>query len=164
MPTSSIVPAAVTPVDPSTGLPNISPAFFPAFAPTWVISSGMPPIGQGNFQFATVVVAIQRLPTVRVPPFVVGPSPVAPVNRGTFATWADVVDEIDTNGVDPNDNFTVQTSDPLPLGVWTYIGAAIAAGGTYTFNAADWTPAVAPLVLPAGDNPEPKPKRRQRKS
>jgi hypothetical protein len=139
---------AITPVNPSTGLPNSNPAYFPAFTPTWVVNSSFPPIGQGNFGFAPVVVAVQRLPTVRVPPYTVSPSPAPPVNRGTFATWTAVVADIDADGVDPNDQFTVQTSGPLPMGVWTFIGTAVEPPDEYTFNAADWEQAVAPLKLP----------------
>jgi hypothetical protein len=155
---------AITPVNPSTGLPNSSPAYFPAFTQTWVIPP-FPPVGEGNFGFGPVVVPIQRLPTVRVPPFTVGASPPPPTNLGTFATWSAVVTEIEANGINPNDQVTVQANGVLPMGVWTYIGPAVPPGETgYVINPAQWEQAVAPLMAPVESSETPKSKGRKRKS
>jgi hypothetical protein len=156
---------ALTPVNPSTGLPNINPSYFPAFTQTWVIPP-FPPVGDGNFAFGPIVVSVQRLPTVRVPPYTVGPAPAPPPIVGTFATWDDVVAEIEENGVNPNDQFIVQANGVLPLGMWTYTGAAVAPGETdYEINPAEWQQSVAPLLMPTEEPaPSGKTKRRSRSS
>ena len=61
-------------VNPGTGLPNISPSYFPAFR----VKMPPPPIGQGNWRYAPIVFSIQTTPTVRVPPFEIPPGPTPP--------------------------------------------------------------------------------------
>jgi len=164
---------ALPPVDPGTGLPNINPAYFPAFAMTWVTppSGGFPPVGSGMFQTGPVVVPIQRLPTVRVPPFTIGPAPTPPPAPTTFATWDDVVTGINENGIQTGDQVVVQANGALPLGVWVYNGPPVDVTAVppdeYTFNAADWSQALAPLhagIAPMSASAEaPPPKGRKRK-
>ena len=64
---------ATTPVNPGTGLPNINPAYFPAFTTPIII-----PTTAWDWQYAPPVISLQQGPTVRVPPFVMPPAPSPP--------------------------------------------------------------------------------------
>jgi hypothetical protein len=151
------------------GYPNNNPAYFPAFPQTWTIPP-FPVVGQGNFQKGPIVFDITVTPIIRVPPFVAGETgvitpptpPEPPVNdRGTFTTWVEAALDIDEFGVEPGDTFTIQ-EDP-DSGTWTYIGTAVAAGGSgFTFDSGEWSEVTATSAS-ATVRAAPAPKGRKRK-
>jgi hypothetical protein len=148
--------------------PNNNPSYFPAFEEIWVIPP-FPEVGDGNWIIGPPVISLTDEPVVRIPPFVLGdtgvitpPTPPPTINdRGTFATVADIETEIDDNGVEPNDSFTLETGNGLAAGTWIWISGAIAPGGSYTLDPGDFsaaTPAMASLKAKA--KPKGRPKRR----